>query len=127
MTFSNNCELMRGTTANGKLVHAARVSRGLTQEQLASLAGVDAKTIRKAEQGKRLDARTLARLALALEMDLEQLVRGAPTDMGQAARRRTAEKWVRAWDAQDLAGVMACYHADLPDNAPGTGRYRAGR
>ncbi len=111
---------MRGATANGKKVHAARTRRGLTQEQLASLAGVDVKTVRKAEQGKRLDARSLARLALALETNLQQLIRGAaPGDPVQLTRRSVVEKWQRAWDAQDLAALMACYHQEAVVHLPG--------
>jgi hypothetical protein len=36
---------MRGALANGEVLRSARVARGLTQEQLAVLAGVDAKTL----------------------------------------------------------------------------------
>jgi transcriptional regulator with XRE-family HTH domain len=68
---------MRGSYADGERLRTARVGRGFTQEQLAALADVDVKTVRKAEHGKRLDAGTLARLALALEVDVRSVIQEA--------------------------------------------------
>jgi transcriptional regulator with XRE-family HTH domain len=65
---------MRGALANGKEFLLARTKLGLTQDQLAVLADVDVKTVRKAEHGKRLDLGTLTRLAHALKTDLQQLL-----------------------------------------------------
>ena len=65
---------MRGVTANGEVIRAERIARGLTQEKLATLAGLDVKTVRKAEHGKRLDATTLAHIAKALRVELSRLI-----------------------------------------------------
>ncbi|MCA9204315.1 MAG: helix-turn-helix transcriptional regulator [Planctomycetales bacterium] len=64
---------MRGATANAKSAVKARQSLGLTQEELARLADVDVKTVRKAEHGGRLDLDTFTKLAFALQTDLNQL------------------------------------------------------
>jgi transcriptional regulator with XRE-family HTH domain len=110
---------MRGATANRDQLHAARVSRGLTQEQLATLAGVDVKTVRKAEQGKRLDVGSLVRLALALDTNVHNVIQGAQSDNSQMVRRKVVEQWQRAWEAQDIAGLMAFYHDQCVMHLPG--------
>lgn len=67
---------------------SARVEPGLTQEQLAALADVDVKTVRKAEQGKRLDLGTLTRLAFALDTELNRVIRPSPSETETQIRRR---------------------------------------
>ena len=58
---------MRGIVANGGAIVAARRAAGLTQEQLASAADCDVKTVRKAEQGReRVDLRVVVRIAKTL-------------------------------------------------------------
>ena len=48
----------------------ARFRRGLSKRALAQLSGVDRGTIRRAETGQRVSARTAARLAQALGCDV---------------------------------------------------------
>lgn len=111
---------MRGAIADGERIRSARISRGLTQEQLAVRADLDVKTVRKAEQGKRLDAGTLSRLALALGVNVQSLVRGADAESAaQAARRRVVERWQTAWDARDIDAIMALYHDRAELHLPG--------
>lgn len=54
-------------------IKALRASRALTQEDLASMAGVGVATIQRAERGQRLSADTIASLAAALDMDARDL------------------------------------------------------
>jgi transcriptional regulator with XRE-family HTH domain len=111
---------MRGAIAHGKNLKAARALQGLTQEQLAALAGVDAKTVRKAEQSKRLDIGSLARLALALGMELHHVVRSPnPLAAMLNARRKAIAKWQAAWSARDAAALVALYHEQAVVNLPG--------
>lgn len=64
------------TGLSGKL-RAARLRMGLTQKQLAGLAGVHERTIRNCEQGRsRLHDRTIARLQAVIEDLLAVLVGG---------------------------------------------------
>ncbi|MET8246623.1 helix-turn-helix transcriptional regulator [Streptomyces sp. NPDC005202] len=67
-------------TSIGDRIRSLREFRDLTQEGLASRAGVHVDTIRKLEQGVRQSARinTLRALARALDVQLERLV-GQPT------------------------------------------------
>lgn len=69
-----------GGTDIGTRVRTLREFRDLTQEALASRAGVSVDTVRKLEQGARTSARitTLRRLAASLDVQLERLV-GTPT------------------------------------------------
>jgi transcriptional regulator with XRE-family HTH domain len=111
---------MRGAMANGKNLKAARTIRGLTQEQLAALAGVDAKTVRNAEQSKRLDVGSLARLALALGTELHRVIRSPnPLAAMLAARRKAVEKWQAAWKARDMNALLALYHEQAALHLPG--------
>ncbi len=111
---------MRGALANGDKLRAARVGRGLTQEQLAALADVDVKTIRKAEHGKRLDVPTLAQLAVALGIEVHGVVRGThPESDTQAARRKAVERWQAAWDARDIEAIMTLFHDRAELHLPG--------
>lgn len=68
------------TTSIGDRIRSLREFRDLTQEGLASRAGVSVDTIRKLEQNLRQSARisTLRALARALDVQLERLV-GQPT------------------------------------------------
>ncbi len=111
---------MRGTFADGQQLVAARQARGLTQEQLATKAGLDVKTVRKAEQGKRLDITTLSRLAVALDVELYRLVQGSQFEAdGELARREVVLRWYRAWDTRDADTLGALYHDDAVLYLPG--------
>lgn len=67
-------------TSIGDRIRSLREFRDVTQEQLATRAGVSVDTVRKLEQGVRQSARinTLRALARALDVQLERLV-GQPT------------------------------------------------
>jgi ketosteroid isomerase-like protein len=81
---------------------------------------VDVKTVRKAEQGRRLDAGTLARLAVALEIDTRRVIRGAsPESDTQIARRNAVERWQAAWDSRDIEAIMALFHDRAELHLPG--------
>lgn len=113
---------MRGAEANGSELQTARLGRGLTQEQLAALAGVDVKTVRKAEQGKRLDLDTLTRLAFALQTELQRLLVLSPSETELQIRRRDAVlRWQRAWDEQSHERVLQEFHEDAVLRLPGVG------
>jgi transcriptional regulator with XRE-family HTH domain len=110
----------RGIVVRGSAVQSFRHARGLTQEELAKLANLDVKTVRNAEQGKRLDADTLQRLAKALEAELATLVE--PTeDAGsrQEKWRQLVLDWQRLFDEHDIEGLMALYHNDAVLSLPG--------
>jgi transcriptional regulator with XRE-family HTH domain len=111
---------MRGAIAEGERIRTTRISRGLTQEQLAARADMDVKTVRKAEQGKRLDAGTLSRLAIALGVQVQTLVRGAADESAaQAFRRNVVERWQAGWDARDIDAIMTLYHDRAELHLPG--------
>ena len=76
----------------GRNVAAARLRANLTQECLAELVGVHAKTIGSIERGKYpFGVTTLVRLAQHLETSANRLIEGAPPpNAKQAARIRKA-------------------------------------
>jgi len=112
--------VMRGVYTDGETVRSVRTHRGLTQEELADLAGLDVKTVRKAERGGRLDLSTLTRLAVAMETVTGRLVRHGLSEMGLLSCRRDAVlRWLAAWDARDADGVLALYHERATFRLPG--------
>ena len=111
---------MRGAFADGEWIRTSRVGKGLTQEQFAALADVDVKTVRKAEQGKRLDIGTLSRVAQVLGADVRSLLRAANGESDQAsARRRAVERYEAAWEARDMEAILALYHEHAVLYLPG--------
>lgn len=60
-------------TTPGARIRAGRIARGWTQEQLAEAADVGVQVVKRAEQGGRLYADTLARLADALGCTMDWL------------------------------------------------------
>jgi transcriptional regulator with XRE-family HTH domain len=60
--------------ANGEEIRRRRKRQGLTQEKVAEAAELNVRTIRRAEEGKRMSARTLDRIAQALGAQAEALV-----------------------------------------------------
>jgi transcriptional regulator with XRE-family HTH domain len=79
---------MRGVVANGEQILAARIRRGLTQEQLAELSDLDVKTVRKAERGQRVDLVPLTNLARALQVEVSRLVQPVRSETDLERRRR---------------------------------------
>ncbi len=111
---------MRGAFADGALLRSDRIRCGLTQEELADLAGLDVKTVRKAERGGRLDLSTLGRLADVLETETGRLVRwGLQVADLRARRHNELRRWFEAWDAHDRDGVLAIYHEKATLRLPG--------
>lgn len=79
----------------GKLIAAERKRRGLTQDDLASLTGIDSSNIRSYESGRAmLTIHTLIRISDSLRIDPGALLQGLTPDMFPAlandGRRRSA-------------------------------------
>jgi transcriptional regulator with XRE-family HTH domain len=111
---------MRGAQANGEQIQSSRRARGLTQEQLASLAGIDVKTVRKAERGRRIDLGTITKISFALEVAVCGLVVPTRSPQELEIRRRDAVlHWHRCWDARDMEGLLSIYHDDAVLHLPG--------
>ncbi len=111
---------MRGVKVNGEALLSARQRAGFTQVALALAADVDAKTIRKAERGERIDMLPLTRLAKALDIAPGALIEAGDADTTLQKRyREVVETWNRVWDVQDMEGAMALYHDDAVLRLPG--------
>lgn len=111
---------MRGAQASGEQIHSARIARGLTQEQLASLAGIDVKTLRKAERGQGIDLGILTRISFALDLDISKLivVRRSPHEL-EIHRRDALLRWNRCFNAHDMGGLLCLYHDHAVLHLPG--------
>jgi transcriptional regulator with XRE-family HTH domain len=73
----------------GAALRAVRIERGLSQSQLARLAGVSASAVSQAERGQRgLSLETLLQLTDQLQITLDALLRGEASPGYRLARRR---------------------------------------
>lgn len=119
---------MRGIDANGAFIRETRRQKGLTQDALAAVSCCDVKTIRKAEQGARLDLATLVRIADALTVQLPAVARSTDADSLQEHNKEIVRRWYRAFDSCNVAETLAFYHDDAvlevvgSDGLPGGGR-----
>lgn len=104
---------MRGVVVRGAELRTVRTQQGLTQAELANRSGVDVKTVRKAEQGKRLDLAPLSRLAEALQIEVGRLILSDGNEAAlQARQHATLMNYLRAFDAFDIDGVLNAFHDD---------------
>ncbi len=113
-----NAERTRGILPNFKRLLSARKSLGLTQEQVAVLADVDVKTVRKSESNTRLDVATLGRIAAALGLELCEVL-AESTAAVRTSCRSTVRRWQFAWLRRDMQRLLLCYHADAVVVLPG--------
>lgn len=123
--FESDCALddhrrdrrTRGVFPNGQYLVQARKSRGLTQEQLAGIADVDVKTIRKGEAAKRLDLATLERITFALGLELPKILDNPP--VARNDHFLIVKGWQLAWQRQALQRILNCYAVNACVVLPG--------
>lgn len=81
--------------AVGARVRQIRTERGLSQSDFAAAAGLSPKYAWRVEDGRQnLNLRTLARVALALEVEMAELLVGVPASLVSLSNRpyRRSEK-----------------------------------
>ncbi len=122
---------MRGATADGEAILRLRADQGLTQEALAAAAVVDVKTVRRAEQGDRVDVRTLDKIAAALGVPTRVLIGRESDDASSRVERHIGRfhAWQEAHNRRDVEGLLAQYHPEgvivIPggEGVPGGGEF----
>ena len=82
-----------------------REQRTWTQEHLAAVSGIDARTIQRAERGTKLSADSLQALAAAFDLTVDQL-RKPPKPLADAADRFKMIKLNRIERAADLRNLL---------------------
>ncbi len=103
----------RGIRANGDRIRVARLTKGLTQEQLACDAQIDAKSLRKAERGQeRVDVRVLVRIASALRLELTDIVDEVLTESTADKNTSLVRTWHDAFLRGDLENLLALHTDD---------------
>ncbi|WP_431884033.1 helix-turn-helix domain-containing protein [Micromonospora gifhornensis] len=76
----------------GEQVRQARLSLGISQQDLATMVGLDRTMLAKVEAGsRRLDALELAKLSRALKVSMEYLIQPPPTVLSRRAAPLTEE------------------------------------
>lgn len=65
--------VINGTALNGALIKSTRKAKHIGRAELSRRCGCDVKTIWNAEQGRNVQAETLAKIAAALEVSLDSL------------------------------------------------------
>ena len=74
-----------------------RISRHLSQEQLAQMSGLNVRTIQRVESGHNASLETLKCLASALEVDIETLNQEAFAMDKEAAGWQNLPFWLKCW------------------------------
>ncbi len=74
-------EMSSRLNSDGAKIRALRIQRGWTQEQLAEIAGVSARTIQRTETGGSAAFDTLRAIAGAFETDFNHLLRSEPSQV----------------------------------------------
>jgi transcriptional regulator with XRE-family HTH domain len=111
---------MRGVRVKGDVIRDLRTGLGLTQDQLATQAKVDARTIRNAEATRRLDIRTVAAITTALGCEYRELSdpSGILTDKS-ALHLDIVLNWHEAILAADINALRRLYTEDSILDVPG--------
>lgn len=102
---------MRNSSTIATRIRKCREDRAWTQEQLAEIAGVAARTVQRTEEGKNVSFDTVQRLADALKMDVEKL-RAFPTKKNDPK----VEFLIRVTTGSDLCKVIGGTCASRFDN-----------
>lgn len=125
---------MRGIQVNGVRFRQIRLACQLTQQQLATLAGVSERTVRNAESGQRVRLDFLNYLATALGIAVAEVIYD-PEELKLGLREnRRLEHVLAAIDAHvkennhgELFGLMTrdvVFHSPGPAEIPYSGEYR---
>ena len=116
---------MRGIKPNGPRIFQLRRDSGATQEQIATLAQCDVKTLRKAEKGsERIDLSVAMAIAKALNVDFQDLVCVEDLeDVGAVATPERLIELTRQWNQtfldQDYDSFLAMHTDDTVVELPG--------
>lgn len=108
---------MRGIKTNGDRICDLRKAVGWTQEELAAAADCATRTLRNAEQGKAIDAATLAKVATALGVSISEV--SAHESPQQQRNIDITKQWKQAFIDADVDRLLSLHHPDtvleLPD------------
>ncbi|MBQ6900295.1 MAG: helix-turn-helix transcriptional regulator [Firmicutes bacterium] len=95
----------------GENLKAARIGKGLKQEQLAEMAGLSTNHISKLETGKSgLQLKTVIQLCDALDMSIDELVFGETDEL--LRNKNTFDKAKRHMMAQQLREMIKILEED---------------
>jgi transcriptional regulator with XRE-family HTH domain len=109
---------MRGAFTKGARIRQLRQSLTLTQEELASRASCDVKTLRAAESGRRIDVRTLHGIAAALAVSPSEIIETAGSLQHRHQRIRRVREWQRALQNGDVDALLRIYRPDAVVRLP---------
>jgi transcriptional regulator with XRE-family HTH domain len=112
---------MRGIGVKGEVIRFLRTRFGWTQDQLATQAKVDVRTIRNAEDATRnLDVRTVAAIATALGCEYGDLIAPSAVSEGQCSiHLDIVLRWHDAMLAADIDALMPLHTEDTILEVPG--------
>jgi transcriptional regulator with XRE-family HTH domain len=118
---------MRGIRVKGDVIRALRTGFGWTQDKLATQAEVDVRTIRNAEEGiRKLDVRTVAAIATALNCDFRDLIVSTQVSADQCSIHLHAVlRWHEAMLAAEIDTLMPLHTKDTILEIPGADRVSA--
>jgi transcriptional regulator with XRE-family HTH domain len=125
---------MRGILVNAKRFRQLRYARGLTQRELAHLAGIGERTVRNAEAGRPVRLEFLTFLATALGVDVTDVVDDRDELRTALREQRRVEHILEAIEAhakerdytelQNLVSQDVVLNSPGPSEIPFAGEYR---
>jgi len=108
---------MRGLTPAGDVIRDRRKVLGWTQVQLAIHVRCDSRTVRNAEQGKRIDGNTLSAIALAMDLTLPEI--SVSEENQQQRHIEIVREWDEAFCEADIPCLLAFHHPETVLELPG--------
>jgi len=110
---------MRGLTPAGDVIRDRRKVLGWTQEELATRVRCNSRTVRNAEQGKRIDGNTLSAIAKAMDMTLPEI--SVSEENQQQRHIEIVHEWIEAFFEADIPRLLAFHHPETELELPGAG------
>ena len=121
---------MRGSPVNGERLRKLRRDAALTQEELAAAADCDSKTIRAAEQSRRVDISTVRRIADSLGVEYRELFQVTQPEAADDQVMQAVVRYMTAFNSRNAAGVASAFrpdgvvHVRAHPSLPGAGEWR---
>ena len=117
---------MRSAEPNGEAILSLREANGWTQEDLAKATDCSVRTIRNAEQGKRIDLKTLKDLAQALNVPIPSIMKRSTQLPQEKHHVQITRQWVNLYLQCDINGLLKLHHPETTLDVPGAENLPAG-
>lgn len=95
-----------GLSADARTVVVLRELRGLTQDDLASIAGYSDRTIRRVESGQSVSPQVLLDIAAALDTEVNEILSEDGRALSITLQKQIVREFLEAMDQQDISVAL---------------------